>query len=98
MLLQFVVPGTKIEAMTSEEITATVVNPTEFLYSGPYIVNDVTNDETTGIKSVILTRNTLFEDSDYHIDRVSFRFFKEPNDLIKYKSMINIFNDTENIL
>ena len=98
MLLQFIVPGETIESKTSEEITWVITNPLEFLYSGPYIVNEITNDETTGIRSVVLTRNKLSSDPDYHIDKLSFRFFKEPNDLIKYKSLINVFNDTENIL
>lgn len=98
MLLQFIVPWDTVAAMTAEEVSGVITNPNQFLYSWPYSITDITNDETTWIRSVILSRNKRFNDPNYHIDKLSFRFFKDPNDLIKYKSMINVFNDTENIL
>lgn len=98
MLLQFIVPWESIEAMTTKDISRVITNPNQFLYSGPYIISALNNDETTGIRSVVLTRNKKFEDKNYHIDKLSFKFFKNPSDLLKYKSRINIFNDTENIL
>jgi ABC-type transport system substrate-binding protein len=98
ILLQYIVPGDIVESMTRAEISGTISNPAKFLYSGPYTISDITNDETTGIRSVILVRNKKFTDRSYHIDKISFRFFKTPSDILKYKSMINVFNDTENIL
>lgn len=98
MLLQPIVKWEIVSAMTAREMTTPSSNPLQYTYSWPYIISAVTNDETTGIRSVILNRNKKNKNDQYHIDKMSFRFFKDPNDLVKYKSMINVFNDTENIL
>jgi ABC-type oligopeptide transport system substrate-binding subunit len=84
--------------MTERDVNGTTLTPLNMLYSGPYSITSVTNDETTDIKMVTLNRNPKYIDNEYHIEKINFRFFREPNHLIKYKSLINVFNDTQNIL
>ena len=98
VLMQPILSWSIADNMTERDVNGTTLTPLNMLYSGPYSITSVTNDETTDIRMVTLNRNPQYIDDEYHIERINFRFFKEPNHLIKYKSLINVFNDTQNIL
>lgn len=98
ILMQPILAWSIADNMTERDLNGTTLTPLNMLYSGPYSITSVTNDETTDIKMVTLNRNPEYIDNEYHIEKINFRFFREPNHLIKYKSLINVFNDTQNIL
>ena len=98
VLLQPIVNWNIAEAMAKTTLLWNSSNQFWMLYSWPYKYESTSTDQTTWVKSVVLTRNEYFKNKEYHIDKLTFRFFKDPASLLKYKTMVNIFNDTENVL
>ncbi|MFA5917074.1 MAG: ABC transporter substrate-binding protein [Candidatus Gracilibacteria bacterium] len=68
------------------------------LYSGKYKVALIKEDKNLGIVELSLEKNENYFQNDVYIDKLIFKFFKDNNSIIKNKDVINIFNDSENIL
>lgn len=68
------------------------------LYSGKYKVVLIKEDQNLWIVELSLEKNENYFQNNVYIDKLIFKFFKDANSIIKNKDVINIFNDSENIL
>lgn len=69
-----------------------------WIYSGPYVVDNRTQDENSWVEKLNLIKNSNFSWDKTYISKVSIRFFADNLELIKNKDKLNAFNDTDNII
>ncbi len=68
------------------------------LYSGKYKVALIKEDKNLWIVELSLEKNENYFQNNIYIDKLIFKFFKNNNSILKNKDIINIFNDSENII
>lgn len=73
-------------------------NPLDWIYSGPYKIENISYDDSLWIQKLFLIKNEnfnpLFEKNKIYISKFVFKFFKDLNHFNKHKDTINIFHDT----
>lgn len=73
-------------------------NPLWGVYSGPYIVETVSYDDSLGIQKLILTKNESYTAKKILIGKYIFKIFKNEGQLLKHADVVNIFFDKNKIL
>lgn len=97
VLLQPIVSTSVINNLSPEQLDGKF--PTTWgVYSGPYKVETLAQDENLWIKKLTLDKNPLYKKSDVFIDKISFKVFDDTAHFLKHRETVNIFNDKTNIL
>lgn len=92
IFLQPIISEKSINSLSEEEVTGKF--PIEgMLYSWPYIVDSIWQDENLGIKKLTLSKNKSFPENQFIIDKIVFKVFNDTPHFLKHKDSINIFND-----
>ena len=97
ILLQPIVSRNILDNISSKELKGNF-NPFDWVYSGKYIVENISYDETLWIKKLILTKNLNYPNNDVLITRIIFKFFKDVSHFLKHKDSINVFLDNDKII
>lgn len=97
VLLQSIVSSTVLNSLTLDELKAKF--PTEWLiYSGYFKLWTIWNDETLGIKRIVLEKNIAYADNNFLIDKLIIKVFTDINHFLKHKDSVNIFNDKTSLV
>lgn len=92
IFLQPIISQKVIDKLSESEITWKF--PLKgILYSWPYMLESVGQDENLWIKKLNLTKNPYFSDKEFIIDKLLFKVFEDTSHFLKQKDSINIFND-----
>ena len=97
VFFQPILPASVINNLTSQEMESSF-SPLDSIYSGRYVIGSVDQDETVGITTITLERNTNYFQNNMFIDTLILKLFKDENHFLKHKNSVNIFNDKQNIL
>ena len=97
VFFQPILPASVINNLTTEEMESSFT-PLDSIYSGRYVIGSVDQDETVGITTITLERNTNYFQNNMFIDTLILKLFKDENHFLKHKNSVNIFNDKQNIL
>jgi len=73
------------------------LNPYNGVYSWDYIIKDITTDDKTGIKRLVLEKNETGLSNQY-IKNISFTFFKDIPEFFRNQDKINAFYDKNKIV
>lgn len=73
-------------------------NPIDGLYSGPYMIETVSYDDSLWIQKLILTKNEYYKEKEVLIAKYIYKIFKDQNHFLKHKDLINIFFDKSKII
>ena len=68
------------------------------IYSWRYKVINVSRDLTLWVTKFILEKNEHYQNNPVIIDKLILKLFATPNDLLRNKDSINIFNDKNNLI
>jgi len=97
VFLQPILPKTVIDSLTSDMLQGSF-SPTGGIYSGMYILSNISQDETVGITKITLEKNPSYFQNPAYIEKIIFRLFDDNAHFLKYKSTVNFFNDKDNIV
>lgn len=97
VLLQSIVSSKILNNLTLDELKAKF--PTEWwVYSGYFTLWTIWNDETLGIKRIVLEKNIAYTDNNFLIDKLIIKVFTDINHFLKHKDSVNIFNDKTSLV
>jgi ABC-type transport system substrate-binding protein len=97
IFLQPILSEKSINKLSEEEITWKF--PIEWmLYSWPYTVDSVWQDENLWIKRLTLSKNKVYPEKEFIIDKIVFKIFNDTSHFLKHKDSINIFNDKTSLI
>ncbi len=97
IFLQPIISSKVIDKLSEAQITGKF--PLEWmLYSWPYMLESVGQDENLWIKKLNLTKNPYFSDKVFIIDKLLFKVFEDTSHFLKHKDSINIFNDKSSLI
>ena len=97
VFFQPILPANIINNLNTDEMKSSF-SPLDSIYSGRYVIGSVDQDETVGITTITLERNTNYFQNNMFIDTLILKLFKDENHFLKHKTSVNIFNDKQNIL
>jgi hypothetical protein len=66
------------------------------LYSWNFVLTNISSDSTLGITKLFLTKNKY--NNIWNIDKLIIKLFPNTNNLLQNKEVVNIFNDSNNII
>lgn len=84
-----------LENISEEEVTSSF-NKTDWIYSGDFVVSNISSDSTIWISKIILDRNPYFD--NWNISKLTLNIFPDTQTFLKNRQSVNIFNDNENII
>lgn len=73
-------------------------SPIDQIYSWKFVINNVSQDQTVWITSIILWKNDYYDKNDIIIDNYTLKIFKDLNDFLKHKETINLINDKNSVI
>lgn len=71
---------------------------TGWIYSGPFVLQNVKSDRTKGFTDIVFDKNIQYKQSNVSIDKLTIKIFPNTNSLLKNKESIHVFNDKNNII
>ncbi len=69
-------------------------NPIWWVFSWPYMVDNISYDDALWIQKLILVKNPYYNEEKIYISKYVYKFFKDISHFSKHKDSVNIFNDT----
>lgn len=97
IFIQPILSSSIINKLTEEEITGKF--PLEaMLYSWPYMVESIGEDETLWIKKLTLKKNPQYSENDFVIEKLIFKIFRDTAHFLKHKDSVSLFNDKESLI
>lgn len=97
VFLQPIVPTKILNTLSTEEFSWKFSIEWK-LYSGPYKLESIWQDESLWIKRLTLEKNEFFSHTDVFIDKIVFKIFDDTNHFLKHKDSVNLYNDKSNII
>lgn len=97
LLLQPVLPKSIIESLNTETVDSPL-SDVGGIYSGRFVVSNISQDETLGITKITLWKNKQYFQNTLHIDQLILNLFQDEAHFLKHKNSVNIFNDKDNIV
>lgn len=68
----------------------------EQIYSWNFVISNISSDSTLWITKIFLTRNEF--NNSWNISKLIIKLFTNTNSLLQNKEVVNIFNDSRNII
>ncbi|MCT4617359.1 MAG: ABC transporter substrate-binding protein [Candidatus Gracilibacteria bacterium] len=96
ILRQPVLQADYLANLKPDEISGKL-NPYNGIYSGDYVVKDITTDDKTSIKRLVLEKNQESLSNQY-IKNISFTFFKDMPEFFRNQDKINAFYDKNKVV
>ncbi len=84
-----------LDNISDEEVSSSF-NKTDWIYSGDFVVSNISSDSTIWISKIILDRNPYFD--NWNISKLTLNIFPDTQTFLKNRQSVNIFNDNENII
>ncbi len=97
IFFQPIAPKQLLDTITEEQLTSNFSWIDE-VYSGQYVIKNISQDQTIGITKIVLEKNFLYTDNPILIDQLVLKIFPNISTFLKNKESVNIFNDTSHII
>lgn len=97
IFLQPILPAKVIEELNSENIEWKF-SEINGIYSGRFILSNISQDETVGITKITFGKNAQYFWNPLYINFLIVNLFRDEAHFLKNKNSYNIFNDKDNII
>lgn len=92
-----IVPNNVIENFETKQLYGKF-NPMDWVFSGPYKIENVSYDDSLWIQKLILTENKNYKNWQVYITKYIYKFFKDSTHFLKHKDTVNIFYDSSRMI
>ncbi|MDA9129256.1 ABC transporter substrate-binding protein [Candidatus Gracilibacteria bacterium] len=97
VFLQPIIPKSVIETLDTENVSGNF-SDINGIYSGRFILSNISVDDTIGVTKITLGRNEAYFGNDMYIQFLILNLFENEDDFLKNRNSFNIFNDREGLI
>lgn len=97
IFMQPILPESVVQTLDTENIDGKF-SQVSGVYSGRFVLTNISQDETVGITKITLGKNKNYFGNDMYINFLILNLFRDEAHFLKNKNSFNIFNDKNSII